>query len=201
MGYCGRRLPTMRRVTKKTIDGRQMTVISFADQGKHKVIAYVNDQNAIERVESSYGHPVVGDIKVVTHYGSLSRFRRREVPEQDHSVSGRFADFGSDDHRRVRANPPVDIEVPANVRSDPVPVKSEKVADGIWYITGVSAYSVLDRDEGLLDRRRGAAWRAAVVAVIAEVKKMVPNKPIKYLVNTHHHFDHPPVFAPMQRRA
>jgi glyoxylase-like metal-dependent hydrolase (beta-lactamase superfamily II) len=26
--------------------------------------------------------------------------------------------------------------------------------------------------------------------VIAEVKKLIPNKPIKYLVNTHHHFDH-----------
>jgi glyoxylase-like metal-dependent hydrolase (beta-lactamase superfamily II) len=28
------------------------------------------------------------------------------------------------------------------------------------------------------------------MAVMAEVKKLVPNKPIKYLVNTHHHFDH-----------
>ena len=28
------------------------------------------------------------------------------------------------------------------------------------------------------------------LAVIAEVKKLVPNKPIKYLINTHHHFDH-----------
>ena len=35
----------------------------------------------------------------------------------------------------VRANPPVDIEVPANVRNDPVAAKSEKVADGVWYIT------------------------------------------------------------------
>ena len=27
-------------------------------------------------------------------------------------------------------------------------------------------------------------------AVMAEAKKLVPNKPIKYLINTHHHFDH-----------
>ena len=26
--------------------------------------------------------------------------------------------------------------------------------------------------------------------MIAEVKKLVPEKPIKYLFNTHHHFDH-----------
>jgi glyoxylase-like metal-dependent hydrolase (beta-lactamase superfamily II) len=27
-------------------------------------------------------------------------------------------------------------------------------------------------------------------AVIAEVKKTIPNKPIRYIVATHHHFDH-----------
>ena len=28
------------------------------------------------------------------------------------------------------------------------------------------------------------------LAVISEVNKLIPNKPIKYVVNTHHHFDH-----------
>src|SRR5215470_5146182 len=129
-------------VTKKTVDGRQLTVISFTDQGKHKVVAYANDQNAIERVESWYGHPVVGDLKVVTYYGPYRDFAgikfpakiiqyQDEKPTLDLTVTA------------VTANPPVNIAVPADVRNDPVPVKSEKVADGVWYITGISAYSVL----------------------------------------------------------
>ncbi|MBF8255063.1 MAG: beta-lactamase domain protein [Deltaproteobacteria bacterium] len=67
-------------VTKKTIEGREMSIISFTDRGKHKVVAYANDQNAIERVESSYGHPVVGDIKVVTHYGPYRDFAGVKFP-------------------------------------------------------------------------------------------------------------------------
>ena len=69
-------------VTKKTIEGRQMTIISFTDRGKHKVVAYANDQNAIERVESSYGHPVVGDIKVVTHYAPYRDFAGVKFPSK-----------------------------------------------------------------------------------------------------------------------
>ena len=176
-------------VTKKTIEGRQMAVISFTDQGKHKVAAYANDQNAIEWVESSYGNPVVGDIKVMTHYGAYRDFAGVKFPERiiqyhdgkptlDLTVTA------------VRANPPVDIQVPAHVQSDPVPVKSEKVADGVWYITGISAHSVLIEMKDYLIVVEAPHGERRAMAVMAEVKKLVPNKPIKYLVNTHHHFDH-----------
>jgi glyoxylase-like metal-dependent hydrolase (beta-lactamase superfamily II) len=176
-------------VTKKTIEGREMSIISFTDRGKHRVVAYANDQNAIERVESSYGHPVVGDIKVVTHYGPYRDFAgvkfptkiiqyQDDKPTLDLTVTA------------VRANPPVDIEVPAHVRSDPVPVKSEKVADGVWYITGISAYSVLIEMKDYLIVVEGPDGERRSMAVMAEVKKLAPNKPIKYLVNTHHHFGH-----------
>ncbi len=176
-------------ITKKTIEGRQMTTISFTDRGKHKVVAYANDQNAIERVESSYGHPVVGDIKVVTHYAPYRDFAGVKFPSKIIQYQDGLMTLNLT-ITAVRANPPVDIEVPAHVRSDPVPVKSEKVTDGIWYITGVSAYSVLVEMKDYLIVVEAPHGEQRSMAVIGEVKRLVPNKPVKYLINTHHHFDH-----------
>jgi glyoxylase-like metal-dependent hydrolase (beta-lactamase superfamily II) len=176
-------------VTKKTIEGRPMTVISFTDQGKHKVIAYANDQNAIEKVESWYGSPVAGDMKVVTYYGPYRDFGGTKFPNKIIQYQDGLPTLDVT-VTAVRANPPVDIEMPADVRDNPVPVKSEKVADGIWYITGVSAYSVLIEMKDYLIVVEAPHGEQRSIAVMGEVKKLVPNKPIKYLVNTHHHFDH-----------
>jgi glyoxylase-like metal-dependent hydrolase (beta-lactamase superfamily II) len=176
-------------VTKKTIEGRPMTVISFTDRGKHKVVAHANDQNAIERVESSYGHPVVGDIKVLTYYGSYRDFAGVKFPAKIIQYQDGLPTLDLT-ITAVRPNQPVDIEVPDQVRNDPVPVKSEKVVDGVWYITGVSAYSVLIEMKDYLIVVEAPHGEQRSIAVINEVKKLVPNKPIKHLINTHHHFDH-----------
>lgn len=175
--------------TKQTVEGRQMTVISFVEKGKQKVIAYANDQNAIERVESWYGHPVSGDIKVVTHYGPYRDFAGVKFPTkiiqyQDGLITLDLTVTA------VRANPSVNIEVPEDVRTNPAPVKSEKVADGVWYITGGSHHSGLIEMKDYSIVVEGPQSDLRSNAVMAEVKKLVPNKPIKYLVNTHHHFDH-----------
>lgn len=166
-----------------------MMVVSFTVQGKHKVVAYANDQFAIEKVESSYGHPVIGDIKVVTYYGPYRDFAGIKFPTkiiqyQDGSPSLDVT------VTTVRANPPLDIEVPSNVRSNPVTVKSDKVADGVWFIGGGSHNSVLIEMKDYLIVVEAPLGDARSAAVMGEVKKLVPNKPIKYLVNTHHHTDH-----------
>jgi glyoxylase-like metal-dependent hydrolase (beta-lactamase superfamily II) len=176
-------------VTKKTIEGRPMKVVSFTDRGKHKVAAFVNEQDAIEWVESSYGSPVVGDMKVTTYYGPYRDFAGVKFPSkiiqyQDGKPSLDVTVTA------VRANPPVDIQVPAHVIHDPVPVKSEKVADGVWYMTGIRAHSVLIEMKDYLIVVEAPHGERRALAVMAEVKKLVPNKPIKYLINTHHHFDH-----------
>ena len=69
-------------------------------------------------------------------------------------------------------------------------VETDKVADGVWYLTGGTHHSVLVEMNDHLVVIEGPQNDARATAVIAEVKKTVPNKPIKYVVNTHHHFDH-----------
>ena len=176
-------------ITKKTIEGREMTVVSFSVQGKHKVVAYVNDQNAIEKVESSYGHPVVGDMKVLTYYGPYREFAGVKFPAKIIQYQDGLPSLDVT-VTAVRANPPVDIVVPGNVRGEPVTVKSEKVADGVWFIGGGSHNSVLVEMKDYLIVVEAPLGDQRSTAVMGEVKKLVANKPIKYLVNTHHHIDH-----------
>ncbi|MBM4297135.1 MAG: MBL fold metallo-hydrolase [Deltaproteobacteria bacterium] len=176
-------------VAKKMIDGREMTVVSFTDQGKRRIVAYANDQNAIEKVESSFGHPVLGDMKVVTHYGPYRDFAGVKFPTKIIQYQDGLPSLDVT-VTAVRANPTVDIEVPANVRTTPTVVKSEKAADGVWFIAGGSHNSVLIEMKDYLIVVEAPQGDARASAVIAEVKKLVPTKPIKYLVNTHHHFDH-----------
>ena len=66
--------------------------------------------------------------------------------------------------------------------------KFEKVAEGVYYATGGSntPVSVNDRDVMIVDD--GSTPFAA--RALVEDLKVITNKPVKYVVNTHFHYDH-----------
>ena len=68
-------------------------------------------------------------------------------------------------------------------------VTSQMVADGVWYLTGGTHHSVVIemKDHLILVESPINDDRAA--AVLGEVKKL-SSKPIKYVIASHHHFDH-----------
>jgi glyoxylase-like metal-dependent hydrolase (beta-lactamase superfamily II) len=176
-------------VETQTVDGKKMTVVSFAVPGQLKVKAFVNDRNLVEQVESWNTNPVVGDVLTETTYADYKDFGGAQFPTKITQKQGGFPTLDLT-VSEVKPNAPADIQAPENARQAGVKVTADKVADGVWYLTGGTHHSVLIEMSDHLVVIDGPQDDARSAAVIAEAKKLVPNKPIKYVVNTHHHFDH-----------
>jgi glyoxylase-like metal-dependent hydrolase (beta-lactamase superfamily II) len=69
-------------------------------------------------------------------------------------------------------------------------VTSDPAAEGVWYVTGGSHHSVVIEMKDHLIVVEAPLNDERALAVIAEARGLVPSKPIRYVVNSHHHFDH-----------
>jgi len=93
----------------------------------------------------------------------------------------------------VTANPAVDIQVPENVRAfqpPPVRVEAQKMGDGVYYLTGGSHHSLAIEMADHIVVVDTPNNQARGEAVLAKAKEVIPNKPIRYVVTSHHHWDH-----------
>jgi glyoxylase-like metal-dependent hydrolase (beta-lactamase superfamily II) len=164
-------------------------VITFPVRGELNVKAWLSDKNLIEKVESWTTNPVLGDTQTDTLYSDYKDFGGVQFPTKITQKAGGFATLELA-VTEVKANVAAGIQAPDNIRQAAVKVDVDKVADGVWYLTGGTHHSVLIEMSDHLIVVEGPLDDARALAVIAEVKKLAPNKPIKYVVHTHHHFDH-----------
>ena len=67
---------------------------------------------------------------------------------------------------------------------------SEKLADGVFRIRGAYNALAVEFADHIVLFEPGPQNEARAQAIIAETKKVIPNKPIRYGVISHHHFDH-----------
>ncbi|MBM3217677.1 MAG: MBL fold metallo-hydrolase [Candidatus Rokubacteria bacterium] len=174
---------------KGSMQGRTITV---AVPERFKAEALVNDQNLIEKVVGTVPNAVLGDIRTEIVYGDYKDFGGGKFPTKIRQSSGGHpsADVVVTD---VQPNVVFDAAVPAPVRQTPQPyarVASQMVADGVWYITGGTHHSVLIemKDYGIVVE--GPLNDERAFAVIGEARALPPSKPIRYVVVSHHHFDH-----------
>jgi len=93
----------------------------------------------------------------------------------------------------VRVNPSVTIEVPANIRNAPAPGSlvgaPEKLAEGVWILPTYAKSTAIEFRDFMVVVE-AAETEAQSIETIDAVKKLAPGKPIRYLINTHSHFDH-----------
>jgi glyoxylase-like metal-dependent hydrolase (beta-lactamase superfamily II) len=180
--------------------GRTLKVIHFTMNGKWRATGEFNNQNLLERVVTWIPSPMMGDMQVEIRYSDWRDVGNGiKAPYHIHMHQG--------DHPLVRGMNQLDVQatdvkvnvqnaslaVPDAVRNAQPPrvnIQSTDLGNGAWLIGGGSHNSVVVDMKDFAVLIEAPLDDARTNAVIAEVKRLIPNKPIKYVVNTHHHWDH-----------
>jgi len=196
-------------VSHKKVDGKNYTVLTWsptvkAVSGKSYVInGYVNEQNIVDRVETWLGDNIMGDMHILATYTGWKDFGGVMAPTRIVQTRGGWP-FFEVTVTAAKANPPdVATLVPAPAPAGrgggggggapaALVVTSEKLGDGLYRLTtGPGSYdSVIVEFKDYIMMLEGPQSVARGLAYIAETKKLIPNKPIRYVMNTHPHSDH-----------
>jgi glyoxylase-like metal-dependent hydrolase (beta-lactamase superfamily II) len=170
-------------------------ILTFLINGTTMRVTVTID-DTVSSVETVSDTPMMGDTVTETkflNYKQVSEGIR--FPTHIRQTQGGFQvlDLQITD---IKANVPAAIDVPPNVRqappaaSAPIQVDVQKAADGVYYLTGGTHHSVAIEFGDHVVLVEAPLNEQRVQAVLAAVKKTIPNKPIRYVVNTHDHFDH-----------
>jgi glyoxylase-like metal-dependent hydrolase (beta-lactamase superfamily II) len=200
-------------VSKRKVDGKNYTVLTWsptvkAPSGKNYTInGYVNEQNIVDRVETWFQDNIMGDMQILATYTGWKDFGGVMAPAKIVQTRGGWP-FFEVNVSSAKANPAdvatlVPAPAPAGARGGggggapggappALTVTSEKLGDGLYRLTtGAGSYdSVIVEFKDYVMMLEAGQSIARGLAYIAETKKLIPNKPIRYVMNTHPHSDH-----------
>jgi glyoxylase-like metal-dependent hydrolase (beta-lactamase superfamily II) len=195
--YYGRENRTLKVVafSTKVCDGPQ-------PQCTRRVTGEFNSDNMLERTITWIPDPVLGDKMVEFRWSDYRDVGNGvKFPFHVHAHMGdhplipgghNWLDLRASD---VKVNIPDAAQaVPDAVRNAPVPnhsrVVSTQLAPGVVLLAGGSHNSMAVEFKDYVVMIEGPLSNQRTNALVAETHKLFPNKPIKYLINTHNHFDH-----------
>ena len=179
--------------------GRTVTLVSFNYLGKYKIVGTINDQNLVELVDTWFPNPFYGDMNYEMRYTQYKDFNGVKWPMLFHTHQGDPRMNPAHNYYEyklasVRINAPVStMPVPETVRTAVAPaarVESTKLAEGVWLLGGGTLNSMLVEFKDYVAVIEAPNNEARSLAIFAEAERLAPGKQVKYVVNTHHHFDH-----------
>jgi glyoxylase-like metal-dependent hydrolase (beta-lactamase superfamily II) len=177
----------------------------------YMVTGYINNQNLVAKVETRVEHAVVGDLPVEFEYSNYQNMNGVQVPTR---IVQRQAGLTTFDANITSATPnptnltalltppppPARGGAPAGApaaapaqggggQPPPAATAAEKIGDGVFKIGPNYTSLAVDMGDHILIVESGQS-DARGVAVMAAAKQAIPNKPIRFVVNSHPHFDH-----------
>ncbi len=179
-----------------------------APSGKSYFInGFINDENVVDQVETWLGDNIMGDMHVIATYSGWKDFGGVKAPSKIVQMRGGWP-FFEVTVTAAKANPSdlatlAPAPAPAGGRGGPgggggrgappaLVVTNEKLGDGLYRLTtGPGSYdSVIVEFKDYVMMLEAGQSEARGLAYVAETKKLIPNKPIRYVMNTHPHSDH-----------
>ena len=193
--------------SRQRMGGVDYTVLSWspevrAPSGASYVInGYVNDENLVERVETWLGENIMGDMHIVATYSDWRNFGGFTAPTQIAQTRGGWP-FFEVAVTSATANPsdlaslaPAPADQPGGFgggQPPPLEVMAEELGDGLYRLTtGQGSYDslIIEFEDHIMMLEAGQS-QARALAYIEETKRLIPGKPIRYIMNTHAHSDH-----------
>jgi glyoxylase-like metal-dependent hydrolase (beta-lactamase superfamily II) len=198
-------------VRAQTVNGARYQTVTWNAPVKspggqpYRLVGYINTQNLVERVQTWVENPIFGDMLVEAEYtfyrdSNGLKFpakvvqRRGGWPVFEAHILGAHANPANLQALMTPAAPPAGRGGGPGAGPGgpgaPAGPTSEKLADGVFRINGAyNALAVEFADHTVLFEP-GPQNDARAQAIIAETKRVIPNKPIRYGIISHHHFDH-----------
>jgi glyoxylase-like metal-dependent hydrolase (beta-lactamase superfamily II) len=197
----------------QNVNGRRFHVVTWnapvqsPGGAPYRVVGYINAaNNYVERVETWLENPIFGDMLVESIY---TEYREGAGGvKYPASIVQRRGGSPTFEAQILGANPnPANIAQlvtvppppagrgggpggPGGPGAAPAGPTSEKLAEGVFRINGAYNALAVEFADHIFLYEPGPQNEARSLAIIAEAKKLIPNKPIRYGVISHHHFDH-----------
>jgi glyoxylase-like metal-dependent hydrolase (beta-lactamase superfamily II) len=201
--------------TDQTLDNNPVTAVTWMSPAsqtspsgmRYTVTGYINADNEVERIETWVEDPFLGDMQVVALYSDYTDFNGLLVPATMEQQRGGGGIFGVE-VTAASANPANLAELltapaaptpgaPPAAAAPPTEI-AQQVGDGVYYISGGYGSLVVEFADYVAVVEAGQS-EARGQQILDEAKRLFPDKPIRYLINSHPHSDHTAGMVPFVR--
>jgi glyoxylase-like metal-dependent hydrolase (beta-lactamase superfamily II) len=203
VGFLRTALEKHATVKTQMLDSKQYTVLTFPIENraaaggfKTTVSGWIDDRGLVERVATTIDNIVLGDIVWDVRYSDWKDVSGVKVPMHivQHQGLPAFFELAVSD---VKINAPVDLTVAAAGKAEAAGEgsrettggTSENLGNDFWLVPGGYA-GVIGNFTDYLVAIEGPQDEPRAEQIIREARRLAPGKPIKYVINTHAHFDH-----------
>lgn len=193
--------PSLRAMGSDQVDGRAQDVVGYTAPGGARLALYFDrETRLLTKYESLYTRNTVGDTVNETRFSAYRKAGGFPVPGRlvQYNAGHLATDARYDEIVLDRAPDPAFFEVPADfakLRVFDAQPELSKLAPDVYLVHGLpggynTMFVVFEDFIVAVEAPEENAFSGISERAIAMIKKEVPGKPIRYLVQTHHHGDH-----------